>query len=148
MNGRIGQARSHGEYTCITHNGKSKIGYFLAEYSCFDSILNFIVNSFDPLLSNVHCSLVLELEDTRTDAMIVKPVSSPFQIQRLLNEEVRVKYSEHLGARNVAELQRCFEDELQTLGAVKKIMVSWQEFYLTAQSQLAHLNEERILLLR
>ena len=82
--------------------------------------MNFTVNSFDPLLSDVHCSLVLELEYTRTDAMIVKPVSSPFQIQRFWNEEIRVKYREHLGARNFAELQRCFEDEPQTLRTVNK----------------------------
>ena len=120
VNGRIGQDKSHGEYTCIMHNGKSNIDYFLAEYSCFDYILIFTVNSFDPLLSDVRCSLVLELEYTRTDAMIVKPVSSPFRIQRFWNEDIRVKYREHLGARNFAEIQRCFEDEPQTLSAVKK----------------------------
>ena len=53
--------------------------------------------------------------------MIVKPVSSPFQIQRFWNEEIRVKYRKYLGARNFAELQRCFEDEPQTLSAVNKI---------------------------
>ena len=121
VKGRIGQDKSHGEYTCITHNGKSNIDYFLAEYFCFNSFVNFTVNSFHRLLTDVHCSLVLELENTRTDAMIVKPVSSPFQIQLFWNEEIRVKYRKHLGAGNFAELQRCFEDELQTLSTVNKI---------------------------
>ena len=103
LNGRMGQNKNHGEYTCITHNGKSDIGYFLAEYSCFDSILNFTVNKFIPFLSDVHCSLVLGVEYTRTDAMILKPVSSPSQWQLFWNEEIRFKYGEHLGARNFAE---------------------------------------------
>ena len=79
------------------------------------------MNNFNPFLSDVHCSLVLDLEYSRTDAMIVKPVSSPSQLQRFWNEEIRFKYGEHLGARNFAEIRSCFEDELQTLGAVNRI---------------------------
>ena len=48
VNGRIGQDKNHGDYTCTTHNGKSNIDYFLAVYSCFEYILNFTVNNFDP----------------------------------------------------------------------------------------------------
>ena len=53
--------------------------------------------------------------------MIVKPASSPSQMQRLWNEEIRVKCAEHMGARNLAELRSCCEDEPQTLEAVNKI---------------------------
>ena len=42
-------------------------------------------------------------------------------MQRLWNEEIRVKYAEHMSARNLAELRSCCEDEPQTLEAVNKI---------------------------
>ena len=46
LNGRIGEDTHIGEYTCVTHNGKSSFDYFLAELSCFDSALNFSVKKF------------------------------------------------------------------------------------------------------
>ena len=36
----IGEDKQIGEYTCVTHNGKNSVDYFLAEHCFFDSILN------------------------------------------------------------------------------------------------------------
>ena len=62
MKGRIEEDKHIREYTCVTHNEKSGVDYFLAEHSCFDSVLDFFVIFLDASLSDVHCSLVLELE--------------------------------------------------------------------------------------
>ena len=59
VNGKVGDFS--GDYTYVTHNGRSTIDYFVAEYSVFDSIIIFSVDDFEPCLSDKHCLVKVEL---------------------------------------------------------------------------------------
>ena len=116
LNGRIGEDKHVGAYTCVTHNGKSSIDYILAEHSCIDSILNLSVKNFDPCLSDVHCCLVLELEYRK-----LSPIAEPNprkQVKRIWNGVKAVEFSKHLSTRDFSEIRNCFEVEPQTVTVV------------------------------
>ena len=85
LNGRIGDDKQIGEYTCVTQFGKSSVDYFLAEQCCFDSILNLSVKNFDPSLSDVHCCLVVELGCSKVSPKVESPQSAT-QMKRVWNE--------------------------------------------------------------
>ena len=114
LNGRIGKNKHIGEYTCVTHNGKSSNDYFLAEYSCFDSVLNISVKTTDPSLSNVHYSLVLELAYIKVSPM-AQPLPSQIQMKGVRSEVKKVELFQHLRTRDFPEIQTCVEDELKQL---------------------------------
>ena len=61
LNGRFGQDRNVGAFTCYTHNGASCIDYVLMSSSLLNHINNFAVHDYDSLLSDTHCAISLSL---------------------------------------------------------------------------------------
>ncbi len=57
-NGRVGKDKGHGKITC---KGTSTVDYVVACADVITLISDFEVLEFDPLFSDVHCALVLEL---------------------------------------------------------------------------------------
>ena len=61
LNGRFGQDRNVGAFTCYTHNGSSCIDYVLMSSSLLNHINDFAVHDYDSLLSDTHCPISLSL---------------------------------------------------------------------------------------
>ena len=80
LNGRIGEDKHIGEYTCVTHNGKSSVDYFLAEHCCFDSILNLSVKNFDPSLADVHCCRRLREANKTSNHCVRKAAANEYKL--------------------------------------------------------------------
>ena len=91
LNGRIGEDKHIGEFTCVTHIGKSSVDYFLAKHCCFDSILNLSVKNFYPSLSDVHCCLVLELGCSKVSPKIESPQNAT-QMKRVWIEAKKKEF--------------------------------------------------------
>ena len=60
VNGRIGSDKKIGDFTCVTHEGRRLIDYFLYNNSSLNLIQDLIVPNFDDCLSELHCAVVIE----------------------------------------------------------------------------------------
>ena len=56
-NGRIGSDKCKGEITCV--KGNSVIDYILCSPNILGNVVDFAINDYDPMLSDVHCALKL-----------------------------------------------------------------------------------------
>ena len=142
LNGRIGEYKHIGEYTCVTHNGKSSVDYFLAEHCCFDSLLNLSGNNFDPSLSDVHCCLVLELGCSKVSPKIESPQSAT-QMKRIWNEAKKKEFLKHLSTKDFSEIQACFEAEMQADTVVNKNNALLKELLLDSAKSVCALKHKR-----
>ena len=59
-NGRVSEDKCRGKVTCV--KGESVIDYFVCSAEVFELIIDFKVEEFDPLLSDVHCGLKMTLK--------------------------------------------------------------------------------------
>ena len=71
------------------------------------------MKSLDLILSDAHCSVVLELEHKQVSPM-GETFPSRIQMKRIWSEVEQVEFLQHLRTRNFFEIQTRFEDELQT----------------------------------
>ena len=76
VNGGIRSDKEIGEFTCITHNGKSLIDYFIIDSSSLNLLKDITVWNYDECLSDVNYHVVTELAgstETPPDDSLVVP---------------------------------------------------------------------------
>ena len=66
LNGRFGTNSNVGHYTC---KGASVVDYAIVSYALLPLCNDFEVLGFDPLLSDVHCSIILNLVSKHPDTV-------------------------------------------------------------------------------
>lgn len=118
VNGRTGSDQGIGNFTCekMTSNGisKSTNDYILASPRLFSHISNFEVDIFDPLMSDCHCPLILELD--RIDVINVnnkitnKNPSDTVKIDKYRNQWEDYKKSEFIKAFNMDSISEIKND--------------------------------------
>ena len=59
VNGRLGEDANRGKLTC---NNVSLVDYFICSPLIFSTVSNFEVLDFNPLLSDIHCAVILTLK--------------------------------------------------------------------------------------
>ena len=117
VNGRVGE--NSGSYTCVTHNGRSTIDYFLAECSVFDSVVSFSVEDFEPCLSDVHCLVQVELSNGENVSNATHVVKN-LHVKRIWNENKRILFHDELCKRSFSEIRSVIEIEANALPAVNE----------------------------
>ena len=79
VNGRVGDDKNIGNFTCHKPSGKSVVDYAVVSDCLAPHIVNFNVDMFDKSLSDVHCPISLCLTKPEQDHM--EKISKPRQIQ-------------------------------------------------------------------
>ena len=62
LNGRFGQDKGVGQYTCIKTRGQSLVDYAIVSSSLFPSVLDFYIDKFDSCMSDAHLPVCVTLE--------------------------------------------------------------------------------------
>ena len=69
INGRYGDDRDIGSYTCYKYNGKSTVDYVLLSPLLLNVISNFFIDTLDKCFSDAHTPVCIKLQiDNRTIA--------------------------------------------------------------------------------
>ena len=123
VNGRSGSDIGIGDFTCITHNGKS-LEYFIKDSSSLNLIEDITVWNFDECLSNVHCPVLIELagsmETPPDDSVMVS------KLKRKWNREVQELYTSEINSKELIEIENSLQEEpcsLETLNVVNARIV-------------------------
>ena len=75
LNGRLGDDKNIGNFTCHKTNGKSVVDYIIVSDCVLPFVINFKVDIFDKCLSDVHTPLCLTM---RTEAQIIPKNTATF----------------------------------------------------------------------
>ena len=73
VNGRFGNDKKVGEFTCFKPTGRSVVDYALVSNYLLPSISNFYVDVFDPCMSDVHAPICLDLKLTKAQNSVQNP---------------------------------------------------------------------------
>ena len=95
INGRCGDDRDIGCYTCYKYNGKSTVDYVILSPLLLNAICNFFVDTLDKCLSDAHAPICIKLQIDNsiiTSDLLAK--SNASQIN-LLHENVKKPYSKY-----------------------------------------------------
>jgi len=69
VNGRVGNDKFVGDYTCISKNGNSTIDYAVTSAHILPNIVDFKIDCFDPCLSDKHKAIYFSLKPTYKQQM-------------------------------------------------------------------------------
>ena len=118
VNGRVGDDKEIGAFTCHTHNGKSLIEYFLINSSALSLIDNITVWPFDPCLSDVHCVIVMRISNTEKHTALMKETVS--KRIRKWNDEMKSSHKCDPHFNEMTDIDALLEIELNTLQALNE----------------------------
>ena len=127
VNGRVGDDKGIGAFTCHTHNGRSPIDYFLINSSALSLIDNVTVWPFYPCLSDVHCD---RNENINTEVHTAPMKESVSKRIRKRNEEMKSSYKCDPHFNEMTDIDALLETELNTLQALNEtnsLIVNVQE---------------------
>ena len=104
LNGRTGKDEGIGEFTCITHNGKSTIDYFMIDSPGAPLVQDFEVLEFDRCLYDVHCPVKINLVNPVKDINDPKSLSKRKLIKKW-NNDIKSKYQQELDLEKLARVR-------------------------------------------
>ena len=118
VNGRVGDDKGIGVFTCHTHNGKSLIDCFLFNSSALSVIDSITVWPLDPFLFFVHCVIVLRISKTEKHTAPMKETFS--KRIRKWNDEMKSSYKCDPHYNEMTDFDALLETELNTLQALNE----------------------------
>ena len=119
VNGRVGDDKGIGAFTCHTHNGRSLIDYCLIDSLALSLIGNITVWPFDPCLSDVHCVIVMRISNTEVHTAPKKEnVSTRI---RKWNDKIKSSYNCDPHFNEMTDMDTLLDTELNTLQALNEI---------------------------
>ena len=123
VNGRFGSDKGHGDWTCVTANGSSVVDYVIMSSSMMQYVSNFVVNSYDPCMSDVHKPLQVMLTQQSIGAIDVPNIfveNDDYQVNGLQHNMLKTKWVSNCSEqykRNFVSLD--IEDMSRTLSEVR-----------------------------
>ena len=144
INGRVGKDKNVGNFT--TKNA-STIDYCLTSPHFFHEIDSFEVEDFNPILSDVHCALSLELKSLIFEGE--KPETNQKKHVKKVKWDPKYaeKYQNNLNRQKIENLEKSLEN-IDTLGTknedISEIINQLNEIFTTAKEKTFNKNGKKI----
>ena len=117
LNGRFGNDKNVGQFTCLKTIGQSLVDYIIVSSSMFPSVLDFHVDEFDSCLSDVHLplstTLKMENEFLKPNETINQNYTA-IKFKTIWKTEKKKDYQDAFSSEKILKLAENFENLSQS----------------------------------